>query len=68
MRLTASVTKEDSLYVAQCLEIDIASQGDTIEEALRNLKEAVSLRLETEPTLEINTSPMLIAPLEIEAR
>ena len=65
MRLTASIIKEDSLYVAQCLEIDVASQGETIEEALRNLKEAVSLRLETDTTAELSASPM-IAPLDLE--
>ena len=42
----ASVWREDSLYVAQCLELDIASQGHTEEEALVNLKEALELYFE----------------------
>ena len=33
-------------YVAQCLEVDVASQGETEEEALANLKEALELHLE----------------------
>jgi predicted RNase H-like HicB family nuclease len=33
-------------YVAQCLEVDVASQGQTIQEALSNLSEAVELYLE----------------------
>ena len=40
---TASVLKEDGWYVAQCLEVDVASQGKTEEEALRNLAEALKL-------------------------
>jgi predicted RNase H-like HicB family nuclease len=38
---TASVWREDEWYVAQCLEVDVASQGETKEEALRNLEEAI---------------------------
>lgn len=43
---TASVWKEDKLYVAQCIEVDVASQGNTEEEALTNLKEALELHFE----------------------
>ena len=40
---TASVWKEDDWYIAQCLEVDVASQGKTEAEALRNLGEALKL-------------------------
>jgi predicted RNase H-like HicB family nuclease len=43
---TAVIEKEDDTYVAFCPELDIASQGITIEEAKANLKEAVELFLE----------------------
>ncbi|MGH3754666.1 MAG: type II toxin-antitoxin system HicB family antitoxin [Pseudonocardiaceae bacterium] len=43
---TAAVHQEEDWYVAQCLEVDVASQGQTIPEALRNLAEAVELYLE----------------------
>jgi predicted RNase H-like HicB family nuclease len=43
---TAAVHQEDDWFVAQCLEIDVASQGRNIEEALANLREAVELYLE----------------------
>jgi predicted RNase H-like HicB family nuclease len=43
---TAVIEKEDDTYVAFCPELDIASQGTTIEEAKANLKEAVELFLE----------------------
>jgi hypothetical protein len=39
----ASVWKEGELYIAQCLEVDVASQGETEEQALENLKEALEL-------------------------
>ena len=39
--LSAVLHKEGDGYVSICPELDIASQGDTLEEALSNLKEAV---------------------------
>jgi predicted RNase H-like HicB family nuclease len=44
---------EKGWYVALCPEFDIASQGETIEKAKANLKEAVSLFLECAPKEEI---------------
>ncbi len=46
---TAAVYKEDELYVAECPEVGTASHGDTIEEAVVNLKEATELYLEEFP-------------------
>ncbi|OYD97433.1 HicB family protein [Nostoc sp. 'Peltigera membranacea cyanobiont' 210A] len=43
---TASVWQEGNWFVAQCLEIDIASQGQTETETLANLEEALSLHFE----------------------
>jgi len=45
-RLTAIIEREDDAYVALCPELDIASQGDSVEEARRNLQEAVELFFE----------------------
>ncbi len=45
--LTAIIEKENDGYVSFCPELDIASQGDTIEEARMNLKEALELFFET---------------------
>lgn len=50
---TAIVEKEGSLYVALCPELDVASQGTTVEEATANLKEAVELFLECAASEEI---------------
>jgi len=45
-RFTAVITKEDKWYVALCIELGVVSQGQTIEEAKKNLKEAVELYIE----------------------
>jgi predicted RNase H-like HicB family nuclease len=42
-KFTASVSKEGNWFVAQCLEVDVASQGETEDEALGNLREALEL-------------------------
>ena len=43
---TASILQEGELFIAQCLEIDIASQGKSEDDAINNLKEALELYLE----------------------
>ena len=48
MELSAVVRRENGIYVALCPEFDVASQGKSVEEALRNLKEALELYLEDE--------------------
>ena len=40
------VYKEDDFYVAQCLNVDVSSFGETIEEAIFNIKEALALYFE----------------------
>jgi len=44
---SATVWREGDWYVSQCLELDVASQGATEEEALANLKEALDLHFES---------------------
>ena len=44
---TANVWQEEDLIVAQCLEVDVASQGKTENEALANLKDALKLHFES---------------------
>jgi predicted RNase H-like HicB family nuclease len=43
---TGIIEKEGAIYVALCPELDVASQGSTVEEATGNLREAVELFLE----------------------
>ena len=43
---TAVIQRDEDMFVALCPELDIASQGDTIEDARSNLREAIELFLE----------------------
>jgi predicted RNase H-like HicB family nuclease len=52
--LTAVIEREDGGYVALCPELDIASQGASVEEARANLREAVELFFETADASEID--------------
>jgi len=52
---TAVLEKEGKEYVALCPELDIASQGKTVEKALANLREAVELFLESASHEEIKS-------------
>lgn len=51
---TAIIEREDDGFVALCPELDIASQGGSVDEARRNLKEAVELFLETAAPAEVS--------------
>lgn len=61
-RFTASISKDGGWFIAQCLEVDVASQGETEAEALANLREALELHFE-QPVAE--ALPQLQA-IEIE--
>ncbi len=63
--LNAVIVREDKWFVAQCLEVDVASQGLTEEEALENLRDALSLHF-TPPIATILPSVQKIE-LEIAA-
>jgi len=58
----ATVWREGSWYVSQCLEVDVASQGETEEEALANLKEALELHFEPPHA----TRPPRVRAIEVE--
>jgi predicted RNase H-like HicB family nuclease len=51
--VTAIIEREGDGYVALCPELDIASQGDTVEEARRNLTEALELFFESADPSEV---------------
>jgi predicted RNase H-like HicB family nuclease len=66
MRLTAAITHEPPWYVARCLEVEVASQGASVEEALASLREALELYFEDVPVPE-QMEPPIIASVEIAA-
>ncbi len=67
-KFTAIISKEAKWYVAHCVELGVVSQGKTIEQAQKNLKEAVELYLEDNPKAKIHISktPSLITTFELQ--
>lgn len=64
MKVTAAVTREDSRFAARCLEVEVASQGQTVDEALDNLKEALELYFEDAESPEV-LEPPIISTIEL---
>ena len=68
-QVTAIIEREGDGYVALCPELDVASQGGTIEDARKNLQEAVELFLEAADPCEIEQrrhSEIFVTRLEVE--
>jgi len=61
---SASVRREGEWFVAQSLEVDVASQGETEEEALQNLREALELHFAP----PVATAPRHVREIEVEIR
>ena len=67
MELTAIIKKGEKQYVALCPEVDVVSQGKTVEVALENLKEAVELYIEEMGVPEgVGSEPMLITSFGVK--
>ena len=60
---TAIIYKEEDMYIAECPEVGTVDQGETIENAIANLKEATKLYLEECPLPE--TSPRFVTSIEV---
>lgn len=65
MKLSAVVHKEGPWFVAWCPEVDVASQGKTVEDSLASLREALELRLEDED-VQLPPEPFLLTTVEVE--
>ncbi len=61
--MTAAVTKDGDWHVARCLEVEVASQGETVDDALANLREALELYFEDEADPADLAHP-LVTPIE----
>lgn len=64
-KFTAVFQKEEKWYVGRCLELGVTTQGRTISSAKKNLKEAVELFLEDEPTPKFSREKPLVTTLEL---
>lgn len=63
LQLTAAITHEGERYVARCLQVEVTSQGATIEESLENLREALELHFEDAPAPEV--TDVITASVEV---
>ena len=59
---------EQSGYIAECLEISVVTQGETLDEVVQNLREAVSLHLEDENPAEFGliNNPSILVIFELQ--
>ncbi len=67
-RLTCLIEREGAGYVSSCPELDIASQGDTIEQARQNLIEALELFFESASPSEVQQrlhTEFYVTPIEV---
>jgi len=67
MDLTAIIRKGEKQFVALCPEVDVVSQGFSVEEALRNLKEATELYIEEMGAPEgVSSEGIIVASFEVK--
>ena len=66
--IKAQVKKGEKYYVAECMEVAVVTQGNTLEETLANLQEAVALHLEGEDLAEFGLvqDPVILVTIELE--
>ena len=67
VQFTAAITHERRLDVARCLQVEVTSQGELVESALADVREALELYFEDEP-LPADVQLPIIAPIEISVR
>ena len=66
-KLKYVVYEEDGAFVAQCLSPDIVSEGDSEDEAVANLKEALALYFEDGPVVSTPIGPLRFGELALDA-
>ncbi len=67
-KFTASVWREGKWHVAQCLEVDVASQGTTEAAALRNLADALGLHFASPVATRAPRVRPVAVPIEVKRR
>lgn len=67
LTLTAAVVQDGDRYAARCLEIEVASQGRSVDEALVNLREALELYF-ADSDVTTTVERHLVTPIEIRVR
>jgi len=69
LEFSSVISKEGKWYVANCPELEIASQGESVESALDNLREAIELYLQDEDarTPDVNYRPIVTVVKVVQA-
>ncbi|CAN2039489.1 hypothetical protein GMMP15_120003 [Candidatus Magnetomoraceae bacterium gMMP-15] len=62
IRLTEEIWKEGNMYVSHCPELDIASCGETIKKAKKNLKEVILINIEDSKKMGNSNAHTLLSP------
>lgn len=57
----------ETKYVAHCMDLSVVTQGDTLDETVANIREAMELRLDGEdlPAMGLCENPVIVAMIEI---
>jgi len=63
------IFRGEEKYVAECLDLSVVTQGDTLDEVTANIREAIGLHLEGENLAELGLveNPAVLAVVELEA-
>ena len=63
------IFRGESKYVAECLDLPIVTEGDTLDEVTANIREAVALHLEGENMADLGLAPnpAVLATMELDA-
>jgi predicted RNase H-like HicB family nuclease len=63
------IFRGESKYVAECLDLPVVTEGDTLDELASNIREAIALHLEGEDLAELGLSadPTILATMELDA-
>lgn len=66
--IKAIISHGEDYYVAECVEINVVTQGKTLDEVVNNLQEAVALHLEGENLAELGLAPnpAVVVTFEVE--
>jgi len=66
VRLTAAITQEGPWWVARCLEVEVTSQGESLEDARANLSEALALYFEDQPEALAGAQAPIITAVDVD--
>jgi predicted RNase H-like HicB family nuclease len=66
--IQARIYRGEKYYVAECLDLSVVTQGETLDEVTQNLREAIALHLEGEnlADFDLEQEPAVLASFELE--